>query len=204
MITLGNVYLVGESIDTTGYYVAGFGPGGSADCRSLSEVTGNGTYFATIRGNTNGETIDFKLYECATGKTYELEETLSFLSDDLKEDFDLHTIPPVISGCVTYNSTGLAGVTLTFGSTGSTTTGADGNYSYQVGYNWTGRVTPEPAGYTFNPDSRDYSNVTSNRSNQNYTVATGKRHHNHLTQRRRRLDCRFERKNYLGRSGNYR
>jgi hypothetical protein len=170
MIALGNVYLVGELIDTTGYYVGSFGPAGTADCRSLSEVTGNGTYFATIRGNTNGETIHLKLYECSTGKTYELEETLSFLSDDLKPDFDLHTIPPVISGCVTYNSTGLAGVTLTFASTGSTASGADGNYSYQVEYNWTGRVTPEPVGYTFEPDFRDYSNITSNRANQNYTA----------------------------------
>jgi hypothetical protein len=170
MIALGNVYLVGEAIDTTGYYVGSFGPGGVADCRSLSEVTGNGTYFATIRGNTNGETIGFKLYECSTGKTYEIEETFSFLSDDLKPDFDLHTIPPVISGCVTDDGTGLAGVTLTFGSIGGTTTGADGNYSYQVEYNWTGRVTPEPEGYTFEPDSRDYSNVTSNRVNQNYTA----------------------------------
>jgi hypothetical protein len=170
MIAMGNVYLAGELINTAGYYIASFGPRGIADCRSLSEVTGNGTYFTTIRGNTNGKPLSFKLYECSTGNVYEIEELLPFASDDLKEDFNLHTKPPVISGSVTDNSTGLAGVTLTFGSSGTAATGENGNYSHQVGYDWTGRVTPEMEGYTFKPDFRDYANITSNQVNQNYTT----------------------------------
>jgi len=52
---------------------------------------------------------------------------------------------------------------------GTPTTNSSGYYSATVDYGWSGTATPNKAGYTFSPSSRNYSNVTSNRSNENYT-----------------------------------
>ena len=79
---------------------------------------------------------------------------------------------PIISGYALTASGGpLSRVTLTFSNNGGTaTTNPSGFYSQAVPYGWSGTVTPSMSGYTFNPLSRSYSNVTSNQSNQNYTV----------------------------------
>jgi hypothetical protein len=80
--------------------------------------------------------------------------------------------PLTISGRVTRadNSQGLDGVTITFSNGGgSVTTSGGGYYSKQVPYGWSGRATPSYSGGSFNPPYRDYTNVTSNQTNQNYT-----------------------------------
>jgi hypothetical protein len=48
-------------------------------------------------------------------------------------------------------------------------TDINGYYSDTVSYGWSGTVTPSKAGYTFDPTHRDYSNVTSDQANQDYT-----------------------------------
>ena len=60
MIAYGKVYFEGKVISAAGYYLAGIGPNGENDGRSLSPVKTDGSYFATILGNTAGETIKFK------------------------------------------------------------------------------------------------------------------------------------------------
>ena len=76
-----------------------------------------------------------------------------------------------ISGKITCNGSGLAGVTLTFSNNGgTTTTGTSGNYSHNVPYGWSGTVTPVKEGYSFTPSSRNYTAVTVNQSNQDYTA----------------------------------
>jgi len=78
-----------------------------------------------------------------------------------------------IFGTITFGGTGLPGVTLTFSNNGgTTTTGTDGHYSHTVLYNWSGTVTPAKVGYTFTPSSRNYTSVTVNQSNQDYTAAS--------------------------------
>lgn len=54
---------------------------------------------------------------------------------------------------------------------GDLTTDASGNYSGTVDYGWSGTVTPIKAGYLFSPFSRDYTNVTSEQLNQDYTAS---------------------------------
>ena len=80
---------------------------------------------------------------------------------------------PTISGRVTRadNSQGLDGVTITFSNGGgSVTTSGGGYYSRQVPNGWSGRATPSySGGGSFNPTFRDYTNVTSDQANQNYT-----------------------------------
>ncbi len=82
--------------------------------------------------------------------------------------------PSTISG-----NAGVGGATITWNGSGSSnsdgSTAADGsgNYSFQVTYTWwgwSGTVTPSKTGYTFSPSSRNYSYLSSNQTNQNYTA----------------------------------
>jgi len=69
-------------------------------------------------------------------------------------------------------NTEASGVTLNYvdGTPKSVTSGGGGNYSLSVPNNWSGTVTPAKSGYSFTPSSYLYSNVLSNRSNQNYSA----------------------------------
>jgi M6 family metalloprotease-like protein/uncharacterized repeat protein (TIGR02543 family) len=78
---------------------------------------------------------------------------------------------PFISGTVaTSGGVGVQGVTITFsGGAGTASTDSDGDYSHSVTFGWSGTATPSKAGYTFSPTSRDYTNVTSDQSGEDYT-----------------------------------
>ena len=52
---------------------------------------------------------------------------------------------------------------------GSDTTDANGYYQLTVDYGWSGTVDPNKTGYTFEPNSIEYSNVTTDQ-NDNYTA----------------------------------
>jgi hypothetical protein len=76
----------------------------------------------------------------------------------------------VISGAVTEASgVGVSGVEMS-GLPGNPQTSASGNYSATVSYGWSGTVTPIIEGYTFDPSSREYTNVTTNQTGQHYTA----------------------------------
>jgi len=106
-------------------------------------------------------------------------DTISFTSNGGNQNVSVSmSVPPVptqptISGRVTRadNSQGLDGVTITFSNGGgSVTTSGGGYYSKQVSSGWSGRATPSySGGGSFNPTFRDYTNVTSDQANQNYT-----------------------------------
>ena len=63
---------------------------------------------------------------------------------------------------------GMEGVALGYGEGLSVTAGLGGVYSLVVENGWTGTVTPELEGYTFEPAFRSYTNVTENQSGQDY------------------------------------
>jgi hypothetical protein len=50
------------------------------------------------------------------------------------------------------------------------TSGFDGSYTIMVPYGWSGTVTPSHPCYDFNPSTRNYTDVTENQPNQNYTA----------------------------------
>jgi hypothetical protein len=76
-----------------------------------------------------------------------------------------------ISGTVTANGTGLAGVTLAFSDNdGTTTTDDQGNYSHTVSYGWSGTVTPSKEDYSFTPENMAYTDITSDQTDQDYTA----------------------------------
>src|SRR6266508_3129854 len=75
-----------------------------------------------------------------------------------------------ISGNVGLSS----GVTLSYtdGTPKTVTSHPDGSYSIPVPTGWSGTVTPSHPCYAFTPLNRPYTNVTSNKTNQNYTPAS--------------------------------
>jgi M6 family metalloprotease-like protein/uncharacterized repeat protein (TIGR02543 family) len=77
---------------------------------------------------------------------------------------------PTISGSVkTSEGGGIEEVMIFFSNAGGTvTTDSDGSYSHTVSPGWSGTATPSKAGYVFSPPSRDYSNVTSDQTDQDY------------------------------------
>ncbi len=50
------------------------------------------------------------------------------------------------------------------------TAGDGGDYSFAVSYGWSGTVTPSKTGYDFAPASRNYTEVKTDRTDQNYTA----------------------------------
>ncbi|MBI4773009.1 MAG: hypothetical protein HY788_02315 [Deltaproteobacteria bacterium] len=94
-------------------------------------------------------------------------------SNRSNQNFQAQVIPPpdpVVSGAIsTAAGAPVAGVLVTFSNgAGTATTDASGFYSRMVPYNWSGAATPSKDGYTFDPNSLSFVNLTSNRSNQNF------------------------------------
>jgi hypothetical protein len=79
-----------------------------------------------------------------------------------------------VSGTITAGALPLGGVVLTATNSGSCTlSNGSGQYSCTVLDGWSGSVTPALSGYTFAPTSRNYTNVTSAQSAQDYTATAG-------------------------------
>lgn len=74
-----------------------------------------------------------------------------------------------ISGTVTLNGTGLAGVTMT-GLPGNPVTAGDGSYSGTVMVGTNATVAPSRTGFSFEPASRTYNNIQDNHTSQDYTA----------------------------------
>jgi hypothetical protein len=96
----------------------------------------------------------------------------SLTADQTGQDYTATPPPVVVSGSVkTSFSTVVSGVLITFSNGGGTiTTDGSGNYSVTVPNGYTGMATPSKTGYTFSPISKSYSNVTANKSDENYTA----------------------------------
>ena len=83
-------------------------------------------------------------------------------------DFTIQPATVAISG-----SAGVAAAVLSYtdGTAKTSTADESGDYSFDVTYNWSGTVTPTLAGYTFTPASTDYSNLTTDQTDQDYTAS---------------------------------
>ncbi|MEP7208772.1 MAG: S8 family serine peptidase, partial [Casimicrobiaceae bacterium] len=76
-----------------------------------------------------------------------------------------------VSGTVTLSGGGaLANVGFTASGASCTTSNAAGSYACTVPQGWSGSITPAASGYSFNPPSRAYSNVTASQSAQDFTA----------------------------------
>ncbi|MCP4107899.1 MAG: hypothetical protein GY749_20535 [Desulfobacteraceae bacterium] len=76
-----------------------------------------------------------------------------------------------ISGYVKdLNNNAVSDAILSFSNSGSVTTDSSGYYSVSVYTGWTGEATPFKNGYVFTPPNRSYTNLTSDRADENYVA----------------------------------
>lgn len=164
------------------YYVTFFDPDGDSPEKKLL-ITDEGTAQATVYvmqffsdSSANGiyRSDPIKLSEGSHKYHFEFTDVEGG-SARLPSNTDQYflgpnvTEPPIISGYVcTSDGTGIEGVTMS-GPPGPPSTTSSGYYSATVSYGWKGTITPTKSGYSFDPPTRSYSNVTSNQSDQNYT-----------------------------------
>ena len=92
----------------------------------------------------------------------------SLTTDQTSQNYTATAITYTISGSVQKPAVTLS---YTDGSAKTATSDAGGNYSFTVSYNWTGTVTPTHPCFTFTPTSKNYANVLSNQTGQDYTAA---------------------------------
>jgi type II secretory pathway component GspD/PulD (secretin) len=89
----------------------------------------------------------------------------SVTADQTNETYQAARITYTISGNV-----GLAGVMMD-GLPSRPVTEADGSFSAEVPYKWSGTVTPRRVGYTFEPNTRTYEEVLSSRMSQDFQAS---------------------------------
>ncbi|MGE5341638.1 MAG: SBBP repeat-containing protein [Candidatus Omnitrophota bacterium] len=90
MIVYGKAYKV-NTCAASGDWIGAFGPGGVSDCRGVSRIESNGSYYLTIRSNAaSGETVSFKLWPLPSGPSVNAVESLSFVADETFVNFSLH------------------------------------------------------------------------------------------------------------------
>ena len=126
-------------------------------------VTGaDGMYSRAVAYGWSGSVTPFKEgYTFAPVSRSYTDVSASFSG----QDFIAQAVRPVISGHVTdADGTGIPGVVLSFSVDVSAVTDANGYYSAGVSYGWSGTVTPAKEGFTFEPTSRTYTNVTGDKT----------------------------------------
>ncbi|MBV5267783.1 MAG: BACON domain-containing protein, partial [Burkholderiaceae bacterium] len=130
---------------------------------SGSNGSGAGTIKCAFDANTSTSVRTGKIRVTAAGATGSPQEvTVKQAGQD----------NPTISGNVKTSSSVVAGATITFsGGGGETKTDSSGNYSVIVPYSYSGTAVPSKTGYTFNPASRTYSNLTASKTGEDY-IAT--------------------------------
>lgn len=98
-------------------------------------------------------------------------QTFNNLSADIDFDFVGQLVSFTISGRVTVSGSGLSGVTVNLGGsqTGSTTTDANGNYSFTVLAEGSYTLTPTKQNFTLAPTNATFSNLSGNQT-ANFTA----------------------------------
>ena len=90
------------------------------------------------------------------------------ITSNQTQNFVGNLLTYTISGTVTLNGQGLAGVDIKEGGVTLATTANDGTYSFIKDAFYTGTVTPEKTGHYFEPVFRKYINITSDYIEQDY------------------------------------
>jgi hypothetical protein len=125
--------------------------------------TANATQKNSYRNYT---LVSIDVHAFADGKTH-LIKFQGYTSNQLVT-FNLDDVKlmgcPLISG-----NAGTASATLKY-TGGTATADGSGNYSIRVPFGWTGTVTPSKVSHVFSPASRQYANVLSDLSGQNYSA----------------------------------
>ena len=124
---------------------------------------GSGNYSFTVSHNWTGTVTPSK-----TGYTFS-PTNLSFNAITAPQSGQNFSV----SGITISGNTVTSGVTLSYtdGIAKTVTSDANGDYSFTVSNNWSGAVTPGKTGYTFTPSSKTYTNLSTNQTNQYFTIS---------------------------------
>ncbi len=130
---------------------------GSQNATTTTNASGNYS-FTNLQATGNYTITPSKAHYSFTPS----QQSFSNLSDNRIADFTASLLTYSISGRVSVGANGLSGVTMSLmgGQSTSTTTDANGNYSFsgvQATGNYT--VTPSKSGFIFSPSSRTFTNL---------------------------------------------
>ncbi len=162
---LGNLTLLGalglEGNQLTGNIPEEFGNLIALNILYLDHNQLSGDFPASITNLVHLQTLSF---DC--GLTSSDPDVIAFLNS-LVPDWQSRCIR-VISG-----NTGVGEATLSYtdGTPKAVIADGTGNYTIEVRYDWSGSVSPSKTGYSFSPESRTYTNVTADMSNEDYSAA---------------------------------
>jgi hypothetical protein len=110
--------------------------------------------------------VSIDVHGFANGKAH----LIKFLGSTSNQLVTFNLDDVVLKGCpIISGNAGTAGATLRY-TGGIATADNSGNYSIRVPFGWTGTVTPSKASHIFSPASRQYTNVLSDQSGQNYAA----------------------------------
>jgi RHS repeat-associated protein len=138
----------------------------------FTPTAGDGGYSSWMSGtNTSSGSVSFAIPSSTAHGTYELR---IFSGGVKRATSNPIIVSMMVSGPITFGGSGLTGVSI------SATNGANcpelsnfqGHYACAIPSGWSGTVTPSKAGYVFTPDSRSYTNVTTNQTAQSYAAFT--------------------------------
>jgi len=166
---------VAKDAGTTTFSVANTGTG---TMPWTAAVTTSDTWLTITSGasGTNSGTINcsFTANTSTSARTATIRITATGATGSPKDVTVTQTGPPnlTISGSIKTSSGIVSGISITFSNGGGTaTTDGGGIYSVTVPYSYSGTATPSKTGYTFDPASKTYSNVTADKSDENYIAA---------------------------------
>ncbi len=151
-------------------------PQGAIEAGAQWRVDGGGTWQnsgATVNGLSVGQhTVEFK---AVTDYNTPANQNVTVNSDQTTNANGTYIYDPVIpepgtiSGYVRDSSgSGISGITMNGWPGTDPVTGSSGYYGGTISNGWSGSITPSKTGYTFSPPSKSYTNITSNKSNENY------------------------------------
>lgn len=122
----------------------------------------NGIYSATVEYGWSGTVRPTK-----NGYTFEPAELThsDLISTQANQDYTANVMTFTISG-----TAGMDGVEMKGLPGAAVFTDVSGYYSTSIDYDWSGTVTPVKAGWTFKPATMNYTKLTSERTNQDYSA----------------------------------
>lgn len=134
---------------------------GSQPTTAITDASGNYSFTNLLAGGNYTVTAARANYAFSPGP-----HSFSDLGADRAADFTGALVSYKITGRITSDGAGLAGVTVTLSGSqsSSTTTDASGNYSFTATAEGNYTVTPSKANYTFAPQQAVFSNLGANHS----------------------------------------
>lgn len=75
-----------------------------------------------------------------------------------------------LNSYIVSGNTDVGNVNISWTGGAGTVSNSNGDYSFNVSHGWSGTVTPSKIGYAFSPESISYSNLSSSKTNQDFTA----------------------------------